>query len=80
MRNLKEMFLFEDNDLKITFNLDKISIINYTKIDHLNDNKVIINYLDKLIIIKGKSLSVTKLLDEEILLIGNINSIEIGDT
>ena len=63
-----------------TFNMrvlrDKIDICNYESIGYLDNDLIIIYYEDGEVKIKGKNLVVSKLLDDEILISGNINNIE----
>lgn len=63
-----------------TFNMrvlrDKIDICNYESIGYLDNDLIIIYYEDGEVKIRGKNLVVSKLLDDEILISGNINNIE----
>ena len=63
-----------------TFNMrvlkNKIDICNYDSIEYLDDDLIIINYLEGEIKIKGDNLSVSKLLSDEILIQGKIKNIE----
>lgn len=56
-----------------------ININNFTDVPILEENKVVITYLEKRIIIKGDKIIIKKLLDNEILLSGKFTSIEMGD-
>jgi len=78
--DLKRAFknFVEDNELKINVIKNKVNIINYTKVGHFDSEKVIINYEEEKIIIKGNNLVVTKLLHDEILIAGTIKIIELG--
>ena len=55
---------------------NKINICNYESIGYLDDNLIIINYEDGEIKIKGENLVVSKLLNDEILISGKIQNIE----
>ncbi len=66
----------EDNDVKITVLNNKINIVNYVDIGHFDSDKILIKTKDKNIIIKGENLTVTKLMNDEILILGNFNNIE----
>lgn len=68
-------YILED-EFKITYVDNKVNVLNYDSIGHFDDNKVIINYENKTVIIKGKSLVVSKLMNDEILIEGNIINIE----
>ena len=54
----------------------KINIVNYIDIITLEDNRISIKYEKGTIVIKGRNLSVNKMLDSEILITGTINSVE----
>ena len=64
-----------DDEFKIIILKDRINISNYDKIDYLDEEKIIIKS-EKTIEIKGKNLTVSKLLNQEILISGSINEIE----
>ena len=65
-----------ENDTKITIVNNKINITNYIDIGHFDSNKIIVKLKDKNITIKGTDLVVSKLLDSEILITGDFNTIE----
>lgn len=67
-----------DKELSIHIYNNKIDIINYTDITHFDNNKIIIKHEKGNIIITGNNLVVTKLLDNELLINGNIKGIELG--
>ncbi len=56
-----------------------ININNFTDVPILEENKVVVTYLDKRIIIKGDKIIIKKLLDNEILLSGKFTTIDLGD-
>lgn len=68
----------KDDEFRINIYHDKINIVNYLEIISLEDNRVSIKYHEGNIIIKGKNLLVKKLLDQEILIAGDIKLIEMG--
>lgn len=65
-----------DTSFQILYINDNLDIINYTNINYMEDSKISINHYDNKILIKGSNLSVKKLLESEILIGGNIQSIE----
>ena len=67
---------FLDNGFKMIVYDDKIDIINYNKIVNINNLNIKI-LSNKLIDISGSNLKIIKLLDNELLVKGNINNIEI---
>ena len=67
-----------DREYKIIIKENYIDIINYDEIIDFSLNKVSIRYKDKLIIVEGKNLVITKMIDEEVLITGNITTIRIN--
>lgn len=65
-----------DDKLQINVFKDKVNIINYKEIGHFDMNKVIVRYEGGSIFISGTSLVVSKLLNDEVLITGNIKNIE----
>ena len=65
-----------ENELKITIINNKINIINYKDIGHFDSNAIIVKTDSKDIHIKGSDLVVSKLMNDEILITGNFNTIE----
>lgn len=74
-RILRDFIL--ESDFKINYIKDKLDIVNYSFVDHFDDDKIIIRYSNGIVIIKGDKLVISRLLDDEILISGNIKSIEI---
>lgn len=66
-----------DSEFKITLLTNKIDIVNYTDIDHFDNNKIIIRYEGGLVIIKGEDLIISKLLNDEILISGKVKGLEL---
>lgn len=68
-------YLFDE---KFSMNVlkNKIEILNYSEIGHFDSNKIIVRYSEGNIIINGKNLIISKLMDDSILIKGNINNIE----
>ena len=65
-----------DNMFRINIYENKINIVNYIDIIALEDNRISIKYEKGLFIIKGKNLTLNKLLDSEILITGKISGLE----
>ena len=72
--NIKNYIL--EKDFKMILSNNYIDIINYLDIISIDDKNITIKS-DKNISIKGNNLSVSKLLDNEILIIGDIEKIEL---
>lgn len=65
-----------DEEFKMIILKNKINISNYEKIEYLDNDKVIVKYEKGKINIKGEQLTVSKLLNQEILITGKIKEIE----
>lgn len=65
-----------EEEFKITVFKDKVDILNYKEIDSIEDEKIIIRHDEGTIILYGESLSIKKLLEEELLISGEITKIE----
>ena len=64
-----------DKKFSILYKNNKLDIINYTKIMDFSDTKISIIYLDSKYIIIGTNLVISKMLEEEVLITGNIEGI-----
>ncbi len=69
-----ERYIKQDN-FKLTITGKIIDMENYSYIDKIDSNEIIVFDEKRKIIIRGSSLSINKLLNSEVLIIGNINSI-----
>ena len=69
-------FLLED-DFEIRIYKNKVNIVNYDSIGHFDSNKIIVYYNSGNILIKGSDLVVSKLLNDEVLITGIIQNIEL---
>ena len=66
-----------DREFRFTVFEDKIHIINYQRIILLEDDSVMFHSNQKIVRIKGTNLVLNKLLEDEMLLTGNIQKIEV---
>lgn len=66
-----------DVEFRVNLYKDKVHIVNYTKIVTIEKSRISIGYSSGMVIIKGKDLALKKLLDDEILIKGIINSVEL---
>lgn len=66
-----------ETKFKINISDNKINIVNYNKIIEINDNNIIIEYNNKLLKIYGNNLAIKKMIDDEILIQGDITSINL---
>lgn len=68
-----------DNTFKLTLYEDKLHIINYQRIITLENNYVKVSTKNKKILILGDNLSLKKIVDNELLVSGNISKIEVSN-
>ena len=66
----------QDNAFRITYLNSRLNVVNYTKINYLEDHKISVSYREGILVIKGQDLRIQKLLDNEILVVGKIENIE----
>lgn len=69
-------FLLED-DFEIRIYKNRVNVVNYESIGHFDSTKITIYYDAGSLNIKGDNLVVSKLLDDEVLITGKINNIEL---
>jgi sporulation protein YqfC len=69
----------KDNEFIINLFEDKIYIKNYQRLVTLENNYISLYTNKKKIIIKGKNMNLNKILDKELLIIGEFVSIEVID-
>jgi len=67
-----------DKEYKIIIKTNEVNIINYDEIIEFSLEKVSIRYKNKKIIIEGQNLVISKMLDDEVLIKGNISNIRIN--
>ncbi len=67
----------DDKKFKLIYEDNLIDIINYTRLITIENNYVSLYINNKKIIIKGKKLILKKLLDNELLLNGEVTSLEV---
>ena len=74
VNNLRSYLL--DEEFKITMIENRVDVVNYDSIGHFDSTKVMIRYKNKVLSIKGKNLVVSRLLSDEVLVTGEIQTIE----
>jgi sporulation protein YqfC len=68
---------FLEQEFKIIIYKNKINIINYEDISSITEDEIYLNYKEGLIKIKGKMLSINKMIDHEILISGEIKEVKL---
>lgn len=69
----------DDKKFSILYKNNKLDIINYNKILDFSDTKISLSYLDTKYIITGTNLVISKMMEDEVLIIGNIENISFID-
>lgn len=67
-----------ENNFRIIIYKDKIDIINYEEIKEISNNRIIIKS-NKTIVIDGKNLKLNKMLNKEVLIMGEIININFNE-
>lgn len=67
-----------DNEYKIVIKKNTINIINYDEIVDFSPLKISVKYSNKLIIVDGQNLTISKMQDDEVLISGTILNIRIN--
>lgn len=70
------MRYINDTDFQIIYINGELNIINYDKINYMENEKISLSYLEGTIVIEGENLRVKKLLDNEMVVIGDIKNID----
>jgi len=71
-------YLLEEN-IEIRITPKYVDVINYREIGHFDNSNITIYHEKGSIKVKGKNLTISKLLNQEILILGNIINIEMSD-
>lgn len=67
-----------DREYKIIIKENYVNVINYSEIVDFSTTKISLKYKDKIIIIEGTNLVISKMVDNEIVVIGCISNIRIN--
>ena len=76
-RNIREYI--NETELKITLLKNRVNVLNYDRIRDITDKEISLTKGNDKIKIIGKNLKLNKLLDQEVLIIGNILRVELDD-
>ena len=69
-------YIVDDEERVIYFD-NKVYIVNFFKVLDINYENIIIKGKNKLFVIRGNNLSLRKLLEKEVLISGDIKTIEV---
>ncbi len=67
---------FLEEEFQLQYLPQQIDIINYKQIDSFDEEKIRIQSKEGTIVISGKNLAISKLLEDEVLIHGKIEKIE----
>lgn len=67
-----------DLEYKIIIKENYVNIINYDEIIDFTLNRIAVKYKNKIISIEGKDLTISKMVDNEVLILGKISVISIN--
>ena len=67
----------KDDDFKFVYTNKYLNIINYEKIIILDSDKIEIMILGKIVKIKGNNLKLKKIMNKELLIVGNIDELKL---
>ena len=70
------MRYINDVDFQIVYINNELNIVNYEKINYMEDDKISLSHNNGSIVVIGNNLRVKKLLDNEIVMVGNFQNIE----
>lgn len=68
----------ENKNYEIILKDNSVNIINFSEIIDFSMNKIFVRCDNKIINIEGKSLIISKMLDDELLVTGNISNLRIN--
>lgn len=70
-------YLLED-EFSVNILNGRVNIKNYNTIGQIDSNKMVVFYEGGTVTINGRNLTLLKMLDDELLISGNISNIELG--
>ena len=76
-RNIREYI--NETELKIILLKNRVNVLNYDRIRDITDKEISLTKGNDKIKIIGNNLKLNKLLDQEVLIIGNILRVELDD-
>lgn len=67
-----------DREYKIIVKDGSVDIVNYDEIVDFTLTKISVRYKNKIIIVEGHDLTISKMIDNEVLVVGNIEVVRIN--
>ena len=75
LSNIRSYVLEEE--FKVILSKNKLDIINYIELLDFNDFEIKVEYKDGILLVNGDKLRIKKILNDELLIEGNIKNIEL---
>lgn len=75
INKIRSYFLEDELEIKVYKN--KVNVINYKNIGHFDSNKVMVYYEKGHLVVSGNNLVVSRLVQDEVLIVGDIKNIEL---
>ena len=70
------MRYINDTDFQIVYINNELDVVNYDRINYMEDDKISLSYKAGTIVVLGDNLRVKKLLDNEIVIVGDIRNLD----
>lgn len=70
------MRYINDTDFQIVYINRELNIVNYDRVNYMENEKISLSYQEGTVVVKGEDLRVKKLLDNEMVVIGDIKNID----
>lgn len=77
LMNRLDNYLY-DREYKIIVKDGFVDIVNYDEIVDFTLTKISVRYKNKIIIVEGRDLTISKMIDNEVLVVGNIEVVRIN--
>lgn len=70
------MRYINDTDFQIVYINNELDVVNYEKVNYMEDDKISLSHKIGTIVVIGENLRVKKLLDNEIMIVGDIKTLD----
>lgn len=70
------MRYINDTDFQIIYINKELNIVNYDRVNYMENEKISLSYREGTIVVAGENLRVKKLLNNEMVIVGDIKNID----
>lgn len=70
------MRYINDTDFQIVYINGEVNIVNYDRINYMENEKISLSYKSGTVVVIGNNLRVKKLLDNEVIIVGDIQNLD----